>query len=136
MNNAPLRRDGRWSHDMSYRRACIVVERVGGDMVLARIHLHAIIERRLTCSSAVGTPVAHQSVLAINEFATLEEVGKTIDAVVVERVGVKSLCAMFQHHIVTCVHHLVGAVVVGIVAGERERVALLEAHMSESLHRV
>ena len=74
--------------------------------------------------------------IAVNKLATLEKVGKVVDAVVVERVGVESLCTVLQHHIVASVHHLVGSVVVGIVACQRQGVALLEMHMSESLHRV
>ena len=109
---------------------------VGGDMVLAREHLDSIIERSLARCRAVCTPVAHQAILAVYQFATLEEVGKTVHAVVVERVGIEGLRAMLQYHVLAGMHHLLCSVVVGMVAGEREGVALLEAHVSESLNRV
>ena len=121
---------------MGYLRARVVMQGVGGDMILAREHLHSIIERGFTRCRAVCTPVAHQAVLAVYQFAALEEVGKTVHAVVVERVGIESLLAMLQHDVLAGVHHLLGTVVVGMVARERESVALGEAHVSECLNRV
>ena len=136
VDNRTLRLDSGRTYDVGYLRTGVVMQGVGGDMVLAREHLDSIIERSLARCRAVCTPVAHETVLAVYQFAALEEVGKTVHAVVVERVGVQGLRAMLQHHVLAGVHHLLGTVVVGMVTGEREGVALPEAHVSESLNRI
>ena len=136
MDYRALRLDSGRTYDVGYLRAGVVMQGVGGDMVLAREHLDSIIERSLARCRAVCTPVAHQAVLAVYQFATLEEVGKTVHAVVVERVGIQGLRAMLQHYVLAGVHHLLGTVVVGMVARERESVALGEAYVSECLNRV
>ena len=79
---------------MSYRCTCVVVQGVGGDMVLTGIHLDTIIERSLTCGSAISTPIGNKAVLAIYQLATLEEVGKVVYTVVIERISVQCLRAM------------------------------------------
>ena len=43
---------------------------------------------------------------------------------------------MAQHHVAAGTHHLLLTVVLGIVAGEREGITLLEPHMSERLYGV
>ena len=43
---------------------------------------------------------------------------------------------MGKHHISAGISHLVVAVVVGIIAHQRQRVALTEPHVSESVERV
>ena len=134
--DALLRTHRRRSGDVSHRCSRVVMERIRSDMVMTAEHLHRIEERSLTCYGVILAPVTHQTVLSVHEFSSFEEVGVLVNAVIVERIGVKRLRTMLQHHIVSGMHHLLSSVIVGIVAGHGERVALLEAHVSERFHGV
>ena len=133
---AALGHYGRRANDVRHGCAGVVVKGIGCDVVLARVHLDTIVERSLACGCAVSAPVGHKAVFAVDQLAALEEVGKVVYTVVVERVGIQCLRAMLQHHVVACVHHLVGSVIVGIVARKRQGIALAEVYVSESLNRV
>ena len=76
-------------------------------------------------------PIGDEFLVFVGEGSAFEEVGVVVEPVVVEAVGVEGLTAVFEDDVLPGFHHLALSVVVGAVAGEREGVALLHAHVSE-----
>ena len=70
------------------------------------------------------TPVAGERRLAIDQFTTFEEVTEIIQAVIVQRVGIKRRFTMFENHITTGLRQLVVTIIIGIVAEQLQRVTL------------
>ena len=136
LNYASVRRYARRTGHMGHRLAGIIEQRVGQDDLFVAEHLHVVEERCLPCRSVILTPVGHELIFSVNQLAAFEEVSVAIKAVVIKTVGIKSASTMFHHHIATRQHHLLHAVVLGVVARQRERITLFEPHMSESLHGI
>ena len=84
----------------------------------------------------VLTPIAGQRRTIIHEFSTFEEVAETIHAVIIQTIGIECCLAMFQYHIISRLCNLLVTIIVSIVAGKAQRVALHHAHMTESFERV
>ena len=84
----------------------------------------------------VFAPVAGQRCGTVDEFAALEEVAEGVHAVVVQRVAVERRLAVLQYDVVAGTCHLVVTVVVGVVAGQSQRVALYHLHVSPCLEGV
>ena len=121
---------------MSHRLLCVEVERVGRYDLFVAQHTHVIEERRLLCGSIVFAPVSHKLVSAVHQLTAFKEVSIAVKTVVIEAVGVERTPTVLHHHVASRHHHLLHAVVFGIVAREREGVALPEPHMSERLHGI
>ena len=124
------------SHHVRLRLVDIVVERIGGDKVLAAAQFHIVDKLRLAGLGMVFAPVGHELALAVDERTALEEVCHTVEAVVVEAVGAQCLLAVVEHHVLSGTHHLHLSVILRPLAVEGKGVALLEVHMSESPHGV
>ena len=73
---------------MCYRLACVVIQRVGVDDVVATAHFHVIEEGCLACVGVIFAPVGHQHILSVNQLTSFKEVSIFIHTVVVEAVGV------------------------------------------------
>ena len=128
--------DMRRTDDVGPRGPRVVVERVGGEVELLVLQAHVEIEDGLLRVGMVLAPVGGERHGAIDELAALEEIAEVVHAVVVERVGIERRLAVLEHHIVAGLRQLVVAVVVGILAGEAEGVALHHTHMAEGLEGV
>ena len=121
---------------MRHRCPGVIVQGIGLNESVRTPHTHVIIEHSLPCLSAVLTPVRRQLVITVNEPSPIEEVCKLIQSVVVEAVGIESLLIMLEHHVHSRMHDKFLSVVVGTVASQRERITLLEPHMSKRLDRI
>ena len=130
------RGDVRGSDDMGHGVAVIVVEGVGGDEELGTLHLHVVVEDRHLRLRVVLAPVRGECGVTVDHLASLEEIGIVVETVEVEAVGIKGGLAVLQHYIITGTSNLIVTVVVGVVAEERERVALIEFHMTKGLEGV
>ena len=126
----------RRTDDVGPRGLRVVVERVGGEVELLVLQAHVEIEDGLLRVGMVLAPVGGERHGAIDELAALEEIAEVVHAVVVERVGIERRLAVLEHHIVAGLRQLVVAVIVGILAGEAEGVALHHTHMAEGLEGV
>ena len=126
----------RRSDDMGNGVCIVVIKRVGRQIELGRLHLHVVVEYRHLGLCIVFTPVRGQCGLPVDHFSAFEEISVVVKAVEVERVGIEGRLAVLQHHIIACPGHLLVAVVVSIVRHQREGVALVHPHMTESLERV
>ena len=121
---------------MRQRCSGVVVQGVGLNESFRASHAHVIVEHGLTCLGAVLSPVRRELVVSIDEPAPIKEVCELIQPVVVEAVGIESLLIMLEHHIHSGMHDKLLAIVVGTIASQRERVSLLEPHMSKRLDRI
>ena len=130
------RRDIRRPHNMRQFPTSIIIQRVGSKVEVLVAHVDVVIENRHLRVGMVLTPVAGQRSSSINEFSTFLKVAHWPQPVIVERVGIKSGLAVFQYHILKGLHHLVVTIIIAIVTGQRECIALIHTHMAESLKRV
>ena len=124
------------SDDMGHGVAVVVVEGVRGDEELGTLHLHVVVEDRHLRLRVVLAPVRGECGVTVDHLASLEEIGIVVETVEVEAVGIKGGLAVLQHYIITGTSNLIVTVVVGVVAEERERVALIEFHMTKGLEGV
>ena len=122
--------------DMGQGGAGVIVQGVGGQEELRAAHLHVVVEDRHLALCVVLAPVGGEGGVAVDHLAALKEVDIVVEAVEVEAVGVEGGLAMLQHHVMTGTRHLLVALVEGIVAEQREGVALIHLHMAEGLEGV
>ncbi len=100
------------------------------------MQLYVVIEHGAFRVGVVFAPVGAEPVLAVNELSATEEVSRIVEAVVVKAVGVERLPAVAEHDILTRLHHLPHTVIPRVVAGQRQRVTLPVAHMTEGAEGV
>ena len=136
VDGAALRSHFRRSDNVGNRLLRVVVERVGGDEAVTVVEFHVVEENGLSRLGVVLSPVGNEVVLAIDEFSAIDEIGRVVESVVGQAVGVECLPTVLQDDILARRHQFFGTVVSAFIAGQRERVALLETHVSEGLHRV
>ena len=136
VDDACARRDFRRPHDVRQRRARVVVQGVGFKHELRIFQVHRIVEHGLTRLRIVLSPVRNKHVVLVYHLAALEKIAYAIQAVVVKAVGVELGLAVGQHHVVARLGHLVVAVVIRIVAEQRQSVALIHPNMPEGAERI
>ena len=106
------------SDDVCHRVMGIVIERIRREEEVGVLHLHIVVEDRHLRLRVIFAPVGGKRGPAVNQLATLEEVGVVVDTVEVEAVRIENGLAMMEFNIVTGTGHLLVAVIVGIVAEE------------------
>ena len=114
----------------------VVIKGIGGEIKLRTLHLHIEIEDRHFTLRIILSPVRGQRGLAIHHLTTFEEIGIVIQTVKVEGVGIERGLTVFEHHIISGPRHLLVTIIIGIIRGQRESVALIHPHMSEGLKRI
>ena len=105
-------------------------------MELLVLEIDVVIEHGLTVARIVLSPVGNQHTGLVHHLAVFEEIAHPIHPVVVQAVGIEGCLAVFEHHLPSGHGHLVVAVIIGILAKEREGIALIHLHISEGLKRV
>ena len=60
----------------------------------------------------IFSPIRRKHTFAVNEFAAVEEIGEGVEAVVVERIGIKGLPTMFHNDILAHLGHMVVAAII------------------------
>ena len=121
---------------MGHREAGVVIKCIGGEEELGALHLNIVVEYRHLCLGVVLAPVGGERGLAVNHLSALEEVGVVVKTVEVETIGIKRGLFVLKHHVIAGAGHLLVAIVIGIIAEQREGVALIHLYMAESLERV
>ena len=114
-------------------RLRVVVEGVGQQSEAGSGEFHVVVERSLSRVRVVFAPVRRELVVAVGELSALEVVARVVEAVVVEAVGLELLLSVRKRHVLPHLRDLRFAVVVEPVARERERVGLVEPHVSEGV---
>ena len=133
---AASRSDVGWSDNLGHAGMGVVVERVSGEVHVGGAHLDVEVEDGNLRIGIILAPVGDEVGLAVDHLAALEEVGVVVEAVEVQAVGIEGRLAVAQLNVIAGHSHLVVAVVVSIVAEEREGVALIHFDMAEGLEGV
>ncbi len=121
---------------MGHRCLGVVIERVGSQEKVLVLQLYVVGKESLFGVCVIFAPVGSKHTAVINQFTTFKEVAKTVHAVIVEAVGIKRCLTVLQHDVVTCTGQFSVTVIVGIVAEERQGVALIHLDMAKSLKGV
>ena len=104
---------------------------VGGEQEVLVFQMDVEVEDSLARIGVVLPPVAGQRIVFVHHFSPFEEIAEVVEAVVVEAVGIEFRAAMGQQHVVAHTGKLVAAVIEGIVAIERQGVALAQFDVPE-----
>ena len=128
--------DIRGTYDAGEAGTGVVVQGVRYEGGLGTLEIHVVVEHGLAGGRAVLSPLALEGVVAIDHAASIEEIAKFVEAVVVQRVAVEAGLVVGQDHIVACTCQLVGAVVEEDVGDERQRVALIHVDIAKGIEGV
>ena len=114
----------------------VVVQGVGGEVHVFVAHTHVEVKDGNLRLGVVLAPVGDEGRTAVNHLAALEEIGVVIQTVEVQTVGIQGRTAVLKHDIAAGNGHLVITVVEGVLADQREGVALDHLHMTEGFEGV
>ena len=128
--------DVSWADNLRRRGTGIVIQRVGSQVHILGTHLDVEVEDGHLRLRVILAPVGDERRLAVNHLSAFKEVGVVVDAVEVQTVGIEGRSTVLQLDVIARDGHLVVAVVEGIVAEQREGVALVHLHVAEGLERV
>ena len=90
----------------------VIIERIGDDSEFGVVKFNVVVKHRLAGVCMIFSPIRRKHTFAVNEFAAVEEIGEGVEAVVVERIGIKGLPTMFHNDILAHLGHLVVAAII------------------------
>ena len=121
---------------MSTGCAGVIVKRVGSKIELLVTQTDVIVEHGHLRVCMVLTPVSGEHGRTVHQLTSFKEVTEVIHAVVVERVTIERRLTMLQDHIIASLCQLRITVIISIVAGKTQRIALRHLDMTKSLKAI